>query len=150
MLAFIVLFTAIAGILAYLVFAHKKSPRKQRFFFTGPRCSGKTEALVALLGMESKTVSSLQGHSTILPGGKILVTELIEDTHSTDFLARFHINDKEQFVYFIKNTEEIEDIPDLSGLKVKLVYWKKYSGDYKSKRVHYLEESKDSLLNLLQ
>ncbi len=125
----------------------KSSKRSKEVFFVGPHCSGKTEAIVAMLGLDISTVPSLISHSVIVDGVKI--TEIPQRNDKKEFIDKFRIEEKKQYVFFIKNEEEFENFPVLRDFNVKFVFWRKESRKT-NKDIFYLDESPNKLKEFIR
>lgn len=129
-------------ILIYLI----RKPTQSRICFVGPHCSGKTSAMLSLAGIPNKTVTTLADHQIVFKNKEIL--EIVPDDSTNDFIKKFRLSEGETYVFFVKNEEEFESFPDLSGFKIIFVLWQK-EDEKTGKNLTYLDESKEKLAQLL-
>lgn len=141
-----ILVTVLIGVITLVIFLMRSSQAKQ-IFFVGPHSTGKTEAILALQGLSNSTVTTLASHKIILKDMEVY--EIVPKDTEEAFIEKFGLNKEDSFVFFLKNAEEIEEFPDLSGIQVEFVIWKK-NVNKNNKNVIYLEESKDNLIKLLR
>lgn len=136
--------TALALLFAILLRIRRR--RHKKIYFIGPHCSGKTSSIVKLLNLPNNTVSTLCTHRTIV--GNTEIIELVQNDLSKDFINKFHINGIDQFIFFVKNEEELDYFPNLDGFDVKFVKWLK-SESKSRKNLIYLDEDPKRLRSLL-
>ncbi|OQS54451.1 hypothetical protein EHP00_1312 [Ecytonucleospora hepatopenaei] len=145
----------------FVKFSRKKKCRK--IFFVGPRKTGKTTAINAMLdesgenyiGMKKKTVPTRKDHRVVFKPKKtfnFITTlnnfEIIEkhQKDDEDDIKKFSINSTDKYIFFIKDDQEV--YPALAGFDVTFVKWQKCS-DHKNKYVTYLEENPMKLFELI-
>lgn len=144
MLALIFISLVVIILASFFLGRLKKSPKI--IFFVGPHGTGKTLSMLNLLDLPNKTVTTTVNHKIIYKNKEIY--ELVPSDDITDFFRKFHITADDNFVFFVKNEEEIDTFPDCSPFQITFVIWKKV--DKKSRKdLVYLDESKEKLKDFL-
>lgn len=141
----VIVVTILCLFMAYALF-FLFSKKQTRICFVGPHATGKTQAMLSLLGIENKTVTTISNHRIIYKD--IEIFELVPDDNVLDFTKKFHLDTENKFIFFVKNLEEIEAFPDCSLFNITFVLWKK-TDIKKRKDVVYLEESRENLRDLI-
>ncbi|KAM0681356.1 hypothetical protein GINT2_000556 [Glugoides intestinalis] len=131
--------------LLYFVFLATRK-KSSKLFFVGPRSTGKTLALLSLIGLENKTVTTLSSHRIMYKNVEIF--EVVPDDQVVDFAKKFGLNKDDKFIFFLKNLEELESFPDLKEFDITFVMWKK-TAEAPRKNIIYLEESREKLRDLI-
>lgn len=132
-------------VLTYIILKYFRKTKK-RIYFVGPHGTGKTASILDLLGLSKSTVTTLSNHSIVYKGREI--TELVPDDDTHDFLKKFSLNTSDNYIFFIKNEEEVNEFPDCTPFKVKFVMWKKVENKLR-KDIIYLDESRERLIDLI-
>jgi len=142
----IIIFTIIIAAIIILIIAVRPR-RNTKVYFIGPRSSGKTSAIIKLMGSECKTVPTISTHSIVL--GNRTIIELPENRNSQNFQIRYGIVPGEKYIFFMR--EEDEEVPKQPGMKIQFVKWRGQANETKGDDdVVYLEESVDRLKQLLK
>lgn len=139
------LITVLCVTLVYILFLATRK-KNSKLFFVGPRSTGKTLALLSLLGLENKTVTTLSNHRIMYKNVEIF--EVVPEDQAVDFAKKFRLNTEDKFIFFLKNMEELDSFPDLTEFDITFVMWKKTTEKAK-KNVVYLEESREKLRDLI-
>ena len=93
-----ILITSLLVIFAILIYLIRK-PNNSKIYFVGPHSTGKTESLLSLNNIESKTVTTLADHKIIFKNKEI--TELVPNDSTNEFEKKFRLNNQDTFVFFI-------------------------------------------------
>lgn len=133
-------------LLVFLLFMARR-PRQSVLYFTGPHSTGKTAAILCLLGIPNKTVTTLSDHRIFFKNKEII--EIVPDDNTNEFIKKFRLNKQDKFVFFVKNEQEFESFPDLSIFNISFVLWEK-TEERNNKRLFYLNESREKLENLVK
>lgn len=142
-----VLLAVVAAIITTVLFTTRRGGRKPKVKFIGPHCSGKTSAIFRLCGIDGSTVPTLGQHSYMYDG-----LEIVEcpPSEASDFFIRFHIEPGSRHVFFVKNEEDLQHFPDLTGYNIVFVTWRRMEGSRGAKNQVCLDESADKLRQLVK
>jgi len=141
-----IVFTALLVIIivSILVKGLKRAPKP--VYFVGPHGSGKTVSILSLQSLPNKTVTTTINHKIFYKNREIY--ELVPDDSAQDFFRKFHINPDGNYVFFVKNEEELDSFPDCSPYNITFVIWKKV--ETKSRKdLIYLDESPEQLKKVI-
>lgn len=155
----------IVALFTILIFGrliHRKRCHNKKVYFVGPRQTGKTTAINAMLadnsdeviGVKDRTVPTTKSHRVTfkVKSSSILRTinnfEIIEkhDFVNIKDFKHFSINTRDKYIFFIKNSDET--YPALSGFDVTFVMWKK-DKEESNKNIVYLQEDATKLFELI-
>ena len=137
----------LVGLSTAFFFLSRKHSRVSRVLFVGPRGSGKTEAIARLLNKPNETLPTLGTHKYRYNGVEI---EEVPPVKSPEFFHSFGFGVDARNIFFVRNIQEVQDYPDVDGLDVTYVLWKRQAPPAeKIPNIVLLDESSAKLAALL-
>ncbi|CAD27105.1 hypothetical protein [Encephalitozoon cuniculi GB-M1] len=113
-LLFIVALAILIRATVYLLAARKSRVIK----FVGPRGTGKTRTLNALMGISAKTVPTLESYRVVHKG--ITIHDVIQK--DGDLLERYGIDDPSAiYFFFLRSVDDLDGFPEAKGFDIKFV-----------------------------
>ncbi|KAG5858561.1 hypothetical protein KMI_14g19450 [Encephalitozoon hellem] len=115
---FLLLFIIVLAILIRIathLFARKGT---RTIKFVGPRGAGKTRTLNALIGINGKTVPTLETYKVMYKD--VVIHDVVQK--DGDFCKRYGIDDPSAaYFFFLRNSDDLSKLQDLRGFDIKLV-----------------------------
>lgn len=114
LLFFIVILAILIRIAAHLF--TRRSTRAIKF--VGPRGTGKTRTLNALIGIKGKTVPTLETYKVVYKN--IVIYDVVQ--RGGDFLERYGIDDPLMtYFFFLGNVDGMAELPETKGFDIRFV-----------------------------
>lgn len=116
---FVLLIIVLAIVIkAAAYFLTKRSLRVVKF--VGPRGTGKTRVLNALLGIRNRTVPTLESYSVVRNG--VTIHDVVEGRGG--FLEKYGIDDPSAtYFFFMRGVDDLDGFPETKGFDIRFTYY---------------------------